>query len=214
MALDDFYDWTPTGQTNFIMLAGSSQTITEFDIWMMRDFWRHLADRYPKTTTTTSSRTTTSTTTSVRTTTAVTVTSRATVPITTTIRTTTRSTTTTPRSTTTTTASTGVGAPLWGQCGGTGWTGPKTCAQGTCTFSNEWYSKYFVCSIAEKYTYSHRSMYLDHEFIRGAAHPFSTKILAFGARYRWRLSSLRHFQYYQVLKTPFYAVIQIARPKL
>ncbi|KAH8593468.1 hypothetical protein B0O99DRAFT_688687 [Bisporella sp. PMI_857] len=46
MGLDDFYDWLPTGQTNFIMNAGSSQVVTEFDIWMMRDFWRHLASRY------------------------------------------------------------------------------------------------------------------------------------------------------------------------
>ncbi|PVH75205.1 hypothetical protein DL98DRAFT_371901, partial [Cadophora sp. DSE1049] len=46
LALDDFYDWTPTGITNFIMLAGSSLTVTDFDIWMMRDWWRHLASRY------------------------------------------------------------------------------------------------------------------------------------------------------------------------
>lgn len=45
LGLDDFYDWTPTGQTNFIMLADSSQVITDFDIWMMRDFWRHVASR-------------------------------------------------------------------------------------------------------------------------------------------------------------------------
>ncbi|KAH1275039.1 hypothetical protein KXX33_009358 [Aspergillus fumigatus] len=44
--LDDFYDWTPTGQTNFIMLAGSATQITEFDIWMLRDWWRHLKSRY------------------------------------------------------------------------------------------------------------------------------------------------------------------------
>ncbi|OAF58549.1 hypothetical protein VC83_05158 [Pseudogymnoascus destructans] len=44
MGFDDFYDWTPTGQTNFIMLAGSSH-ITEFDTWMMRGFWRHVANR-------------------------------------------------------------------------------------------------------------------------------------------------------------------------
>ncbi|KAG8778112.1 hypothetical protein FRC15_010961 [Serendipita sp. 397] len=30
----------------------------------------------------------------------------------------------------------GSGAPLYGQCGGTGWTGPTTCAQGTCKVSN------------------------------------------------------------------------------
>lgn len=47
----------------------------------------------------------------------------------------------------TTTAATGgggggSGAPLYGQCGGQGWTGATTCAQGTCKSSNQWYSKY------------------------------------------------------------------------
>ncbi|KAF2181681.1 hypothetical protein K469DRAFT_791279 [Zopfia rhizophila CBS 207.26] len=45
-ALDDFYDWTPTGVTNFIMLAGSATQITEFDAWMARDWWRNLKSRY------------------------------------------------------------------------------------------------------------------------------------------------------------------------
>ncbi|KAL1716861.1 hypothetical protein EV715DRAFT_254425 [Schizophyllum commune] len=45
-ALDDFYDWTPTGITNFIMLAGSSTVITDFDGWMLRDWWTNLKDRY------------------------------------------------------------------------------------------------------------------------------------------------------------------------
>ncbi|KAG6368311.1 hypothetical protein INS49_002516 [Diaporthe citri] len=45
-ALDDFYDWTPTGVTNFIMLAGSATQITDFDGWMMRDWWRNLKSRY------------------------------------------------------------------------------------------------------------------------------------------------------------------------
>jgi hypothetical protein len=44
--LDDFYDWTPTGQCCFIMNAGSSATVTEFDVWMLRDWWRHLKSRY------------------------------------------------------------------------------------------------------------------------------------------------------------------------
>lgn len=35
----------------------------------------------------------------------------------------------------------GSGAPLYGQCGGNGWTGPTTCASGTCTATNEWYSQ-------------------------------------------------------------------------
>ena len=44
--LDDFYDWTPSGVDRFIMKAGSSTVITEFDKWMLRDFWRHLKNRY------------------------------------------------------------------------------------------------------------------------------------------------------------------------
>jgi len=32
--------------------------------------------------------------------------------------------------------------PVWGQCGGLNWTGPKTCVSGTCcTFSNDYYSQ-------------------------------------------------------------------------
>ncbi|MHB9856899.1 hypothetical protein [Streptomyces sp. YIM S03343] len=44
--LDDFYDWTPTGVSGFIMNAGSATEITTFDKWMLRDFWRHLKNRY------------------------------------------------------------------------------------------------------------------------------------------------------------------------
>jgi cellulase len=33
------------------------------------------------------------------------------------------------------------GAALYGQCGGQGWTGPTTCAQGTCSAINNWYSQ-------------------------------------------------------------------------
>lgn len=44
--LDDFYDWTPTGVSSFIMNAGSATEITTFDQWMLRDFWRHLKNRY------------------------------------------------------------------------------------------------------------------------------------------------------------------------
>ena len=35
----------------------------------------------------------------------------------------------------------GSGAPLYGQCGGIGWTGPTTCASGTCKASNQYYSQ-------------------------------------------------------------------------
>lgn len=31
--------------------------------------------------------------------------------------------------------------PLYGQCGGNGYTGPTGCAQGTCKTTNEWYSQ-------------------------------------------------------------------------
>jgi len=30
---------------------------------------------------------------------------------------------------------------LWGQCGGIGWTGPTTCAQGTCQKQDAYYSQ-------------------------------------------------------------------------
>jgi hypothetical protein len=44
--LDDFYDWDPTPGQGFIMKAGSASQITEFDMWMFRDWWRHLKSRY------------------------------------------------------------------------------------------------------------------------------------------------------------------------
>jgi hypothetical protein len=44
--LDDFYDWDPLPGQGFIMKAGSATQITEFDKWMLRDFWRHLKSRY------------------------------------------------------------------------------------------------------------------------------------------------------------------------
>ncbi|HEX5203536.1 MAG TPA: cellulose-binding domain-containing protein [Actinoplanes sp.] len=44
--LDDFYDWDPLPGQGFLMKAGSATSITEFDKWMFRDFWRHLKSRY------------------------------------------------------------------------------------------------------------------------------------------------------------------------
>ncbi|KAI1080421.1 hypothetical protein F5B20DRAFT_540573 [Whalleya microplaca] len=46
LALDDFYDWTPDGVTNFIMKAGSAFEITDFDAWMAKDWWRHIKSRF------------------------------------------------------------------------------------------------------------------------------------------------------------------------
>jgi hypothetical protein len=44
--LDDFYDWTPTGWSSFVMLAGSSNVVTDTDGWMLRDVWRHVRSKY------------------------------------------------------------------------------------------------------------------------------------------------------------------------
>ncbi|KAF2030731.1 cellulose-growth-specific protein [Setomelanomma holmii] len=39
------------------------------------------------------------------------------------------------------TPATGTGAALYARCGGSTWTGPTTCAQGTCKVSSEYYSQ-------------------------------------------------------------------------
>ncbi|KAG8996033.1 hypothetical protein FRB93_000995 [Tulasnella sp. JGI-2019a] len=60
----------------------------------------------------------------------------------TTTTTTKATTTTTTKATTTTTTTTSTGTvPLYGQCGGSGWTGGTVCASGTCTYSNAYYSQ-------------------------------------------------------------------------
>lgn len=46
LALDDFYEWMPEGVTSFIMNAGSAFEITDFDVWMARDWWRHIKSRF------------------------------------------------------------------------------------------------------------------------------------------------------------------------
>lgn len=38
----DFYDWQPEGQDSFVMMAGSAFEVTEFDAWMLRDWYRKL----------------------------------------------------------------------------------------------------------------------------------------------------------------------------
>ncbi|EED18805.1 extracellular glycosyl hydrolase/cellulase, putative [Talaromyces stipitatus ATCC 10500] len=38
-------------------------------------------------------------------------------------------------------------SPVYGQCGGNGWSGATTCASGSCcTYSNDWYSQCLPCS--------------------------------------------------------------------
>jgi hypothetical protein len=46
--LNDFYtaDVVPTGWTNFVMMAGSSNVVTTTDGWMLRDVWRHIRSSY------------------------------------------------------------------------------------------------------------------------------------------------------------------------
>ncbi|KAF3916456.1 Endoglucanase-4 [Orbilia brochopaga] len=81
------------------------------------------------------------TTTAVRTTTTTTaVRTSTTTTRTTTAPTTLRTTTTTTR-TTTTGGGGGTGQTMYGQCGGSGWTGPTTCASGTCQVLNPYYSQ-------------------------------------------------------------------------
>lgn len=43
MGLDDFYDWKPSGVATFIMSAGASSEITDFDGWMLRNWWYEIS---------------------------------------------------------------------------------------------------------------------------------------------------------------------------
>jgi hypothetical protein len=42
MSMTDFYDWQPEGQDSFVMMAGNAFQVTEFDAWMLRDWYRRL----------------------------------------------------------------------------------------------------------------------------------------------------------------------------
>jgi len=49
------------------------------------------------------------------------------------------------------------GQILWGQCGGNGWTGPRTCAEGKCVCYNEWYCEsHFILNAASDILTLHR----------------------------------------------------------
>ncbi|KLO78809.1 uncharacterized protein LW93_4130 [Fusarium fujikuroi] len=151
-ALDDFYDWTPTGITKFIMLAGASMEITDFDGWMYRNWWYYLSQKNnwgsgksstdiapvssesKPTTKTAASATKTSTPKPSTTTKAV-----ITKPVSTKKATATKAPVTQVHSVETT--SSAEVAP-WGQCGGINWTGSKKCASGAkCTKRNDYYSQ-------------------------------------------------------------------------
>ncbi|KAI9150660.1 Xyloglucanase [Paramyrothecium foliicola] len=122
--LDDFYDWTPTGIKNFIMLAGSASTITDFDGWMLRNWWYELSRNRKWTS------------------------GSAPAPASSTSKPPQAATTTRASARPSTTAAPapaptgGATAPQYGQCGGNGWTGPTKCASPfTCKPVNEWYSQ-------------------------------------------------------------------------
>ncbi|KAK6440955.1 hypothetical protein LTR95_002826 [Oleoguttula sp. CCFEE 5521] len=78
--------------------------------------------------------------TSVRTTTTTAKATTTTAPPVTTT-TTKAATTTTTKAATTTTSAAGGSASLYAQCGGQGWTGPTTCASGTCKAQSQYYSQ-------------------------------------------------------------------------
>ncbi|KAF5679621.1 Exoglucanase 1 [Fusarium heterosporum] len=132
-ALDDFYDWTPTGQDKFIMLAGSATEVTDFDGWMLRNWWYELSRERGWQTSASKAVSTEGKTSAVAavpkpTTTRATTTTKATVPA---------------AKETVTSKESGVVAAAFAQCGGgAGYTGPTKCATGLkCTKQNEWYSQ-------------------------------------------------------------------------
>ncbi|KAJ3209404.1 hypothetical protein HDU83_008193 [Entophlyctis luteolus] len=81
-------------------------------------------------TTTTAAKATSTTTTTVKTSTTTTAAAK-----------TTTSTTATSAKTSATTAASGSCSALYGQCGGSNWTGPTCCVSSTCKYSNAWYSQ-------------------------------------------------------------------------
>ncbi|KAM0392153.1 hypothetical protein ACHAPZ_011136 [Fusarium culmorum] len=146
-ALDDFYDWTPTGQSKFIMLAGSATEVTDFDGWMLRNWWYELSRERGWQSGVSSSDTKTVGSTKDKVTSAPVATKSASAkPVTTT-----QPTTTTKKPTVETAAAevakpkseSGVTAAAYAQCGGgASYTGPTKCASGLkCTKHNEWYSQ-------------------------------------------------------------------------
>lgn len=83
----------------------------------------------------------TTTTAAVTTTAASSSTVQSTTITTSTIRSTTTSAPATTSPATTSAAGSGAGQTEYGQCGGSGWTGPTSCAQGACTTYNAYYAQ-------------------------------------------------------------------------
>ncbi|KAL0936823.1 cellulose-binding family II [Colletotrichum truncatum] len=167
--LDDYVDWTPTGESKFIMLAGASMEITDFDGWMYRNWWYELSKNRKWTKASVSggsaapaASASASATAApsikdeeaeepVATPTAAPVATSAPAveePVATppaveepvaSVPAVEESGATPPASGN---AGSGATAGRWAQCGGNGYTGPTACASGsTCTKQNEWYSQ-------------------------------------------------------------------------
>ncbi|KAI9162735.1 Cellobiose dehydrogenase [Paramyrothecium foliicola] len=155
-ALDDFYDWTPSGVSNFIMLAGSSMEITDFDGWMYRNWWHELSQLHgwssakdsadnalPTATLSPEPKPTSVEETPTQPPAAVETSDEAPVPVDTTEP------TPEPVPEPEPAAPVDLAEPVvadavqkWGQCGGASWTGSTSCASGlTCNKYNEYYSQ-------------------------------------------------------------------------
>ncbi|RSL47432.1 hypothetical protein CEP54_013412 [Fusarium duplospermum] len=139
-SLDDFYDWTPTGITNFIMLAGSSTEITDFDGWMFRNWWYELSRERGWQSGSSSSGSSSEAAVSAPAASAPAATVPASKP--TSSKAASKPATTKASTPAAPTAQTGATAGAYAQCGGGAYTGPTTCVSGyTCTKHNEWYSQ-------------------------------------------------------------------------
>ncbi|OLN87598.1 putative acetylxylan esterase A 4 [Colletotrichum chlorophyti] len=136
--LDDY--WTPTGVNSFIMLAGSAAQVTDFDGWMLRNWWYELSRSrgWQSGGSSAGSGSTPATTPAA----AKPTVKAATPSVQTTVKAAAPAAPTTKAAAPTKLANSGATAGAWAQCGGAGWTGPTACASGfKCVKSNEWYSQ-------------------------------------------------------------------------
>lgn len=131
-------DWTPTGVSSFIMLAGSAAQITDFDGWMLRNWWYELSRERGWQSGTSSSGSSGSaapaSTASAKPTAKALSSAPAAVAATTAA--------TTAAAVSTQPANSGATVGAWAQCGGSGYTGATACVSGfQCIKTNEWYSQ-------------------------------------------------------------------------
>ncbi|KXH52329.1 cellulose-binding family II protein [Colletotrichum nymphaeae SA-01] len=132
--LDDFYDWTPTGVTSFIMLAGSAAQITDFDGWMLRNWWYELSRERGWQSGTSSSGSSGSAGPASTASAKPTAKALSSAPA--------AAAATTAAAVPTQPANSGATVGAWAQCGGSGYTGATACVSGfQCVKTNEWYSQ-------------------------------------------------------------------------